>query len=67
MPVIGGLTSWIGPVIGAILLGALQQITTVTISSALSLMLVGVLLVTFVALAPRGIIGVVKSLRGPAA
>jgi branched-chain amino acid transport system permease protein len=67
MPVIGGLTSWIGPVIGAILLGALQQITTVTISSALSLMLVGVLLVTFVALAPRGIIGVVKSLRRPAA
>jgi branched-chain amino acid transport system permease protein len=67
MPVIGGLTSWIGPVIGAILLGALQQITTVTISSALSLMLVGVLLVIFVAVAPRGIIGVVKSLRGPTA
>ena len=64
MPVIGGMTSWIGPVIGAVLLGTLQQITTVTISSSLSLMLVGVLLVTFVALAPRGIIGVVKSLRG---
>jgi branched-chain amino acid transport system permease protein len=64
MPLIGGLTTWIGPVIGAVLLGTLQQVTTVTISSALSLMLVGVLLVTFVALAPRGIIGVVKSLRG---
>jgi branched-chain amino acid transport system permease protein len=64
MPVIGGMTSWIGPVIGAVLLGTLQQVTTVTISSALSLMLVGVLLVIFVALAPRGIIGVVKSLRG---
>jgi branched-chain amino acid transport system permease protein len=64
MPVIGGMTSWIGPVIGAVLLGTLQQVTTVTISSSLSLMLVGVLLVTFVALAPRGIIGVVKSLRG---
>lgn len=63
MPVVGGITSWIGPVIGAVLLGALQQIATVTISSALSLMLVGVLLVTFVALAPRGIIGVLKSLR----
>ncbi len=63
MPVIGGLSSWIGPVIGAVLLGTLQQVTTVTISSALSLMLVGVLLVTFVAVAPRGIIGVVKSLR----
>jgi branched-chain amino acid transport system permease protein len=63
MPVIGGLSSWIGPVIGAALLGTLQQVTTVTISSALSLMLVGVLLVTFVTVAPRGIIGVVKSLR----
>jgi branched-chain amino acid transport system permease protein len=64
MPVIGGMTSWIAPVIGAVLLGTLQQVTTVTISSALSLMLVGVLLVIFVALAPRGIIGVVKTLRG---
>jgi branched-chain amino acid transport system permease protein len=63
MPVIGGMTTWIGPVIGAILLGGLQQIATVTISSVLSLMLVGVLLVVFVAFAPRGIVGVVKSLR----
>jgi branched-chain amino acid transport system permease protein len=67
MPVIGGLTSWIGPVIGAVLIGTLEQVTTVTISSALSLMLVGVLLVAFVALAPRGIVGVVKSLRGRSA
>lgn len=63
MPVIGGLSTWVGPVIGAFLLGSLQQVTTVTISSALSLMLVGVLLVIFVGLAPRGIIGLVKSLR----
>ena len=63
MPVIGGMTTWIGPVIGAVLLGTLQQVTTVTISSVLSLMLVGVLLVVFVALAPRGIVGVVKTLR----
>lgn len=64
MPVIGGMTTWIGPVIGAVLLGTLQQVTTVTISSVLSLMLVGVLLVVFVALAPRGIVGVYKDLRG---
>jgi branched-chain amino acid transport system permease protein len=63
MPVIGGMTTWIGPVIGAVLLGTLQQVATVTISSVLSLMLVGVLLVIFVALAPRGILGVVKDLR----
>jgi branched-chain amino acid transport system permease protein len=63
MPVIGGMTTWIGPVIGAVLLGTLQQVTTVTISSVLSLMIVGVLLVVFVALAPGGIIGLARSLR----
>jgi branched-chain amino acid transport system permease protein len=63
MPVIGGMTTWIGPVVGAVLLGTLQQVTTVTISSVLSLMLVGVLLVFFVALAPGGIVGLVETLR----
>ena len=48
MPVIGGMTSWIGPVIGAILLGTIQQLATVTISSALNLLIVGVLLILFV-------------------
>ena len=42
---------------GAVLLGTLQQVATVTISSALSLLLVGVLLVAFVIAAPRGIVG----------
>ena len=45
MPLIGGTSSWLGPVIGAVLLGTLQQVATVTISSALSLLIVGVLLV----------------------
>jgi branched-chain amino acid transport system permease protein len=57
MPLVGGTSSWIGPVIGAILLGTLQQVATVTISSALSLLVVGILLVGFVVAAPRGIIG----------
>ena len=57
MPLIGGTSSWAGPVIGAILLGTLQQLATVTISSALSLLIVGVLLVVFVVAAPKGIIG----------
>ncbi len=57
MPLIGGTSSWIGPVVGAVLLGTLQQAATVTISSALSLLIVGVLLVVFVVAAPRGIIG----------
>jgi branched-chain amino acid transport system permease protein len=57
MPLIGGTSTWIGPVIGAVLLGTLQQVATVTISSALSLLLVGLLLVAFVIAAPRGIVG----------
>ncbi|MBO0709684.1 MAG: branched-chain amino acid ABC transporter permease [Acetobacteraceae bacterium] len=57
MPLIGGTSSWLGPVIGAVLLGTLQQVATVTISSALNLLIVGVMLVGFVVLAPRGIIG----------
>ena len=60
MPMIGGTTSWIGPLIGAILLGTLQQIATVTISSVVNLLLVGVLLVAFVIIAPNGIVGLVQ-------
>ena len=57
MPLIGGTSSWLGPILGAILLGTLQQVATVTISSAWSLLLVGVMLVVFVVVAPKGIIG----------
>jgi branched-chain amino acid transport system permease protein len=65
MPMIGGTTSWIGPLIGAILLGSLQQIATVTISSAVNLLIVGLLLVAFVIIAPNGIVGLVQGwLRG---
>jgi branched-chain amino acid transport system permease protein len=60
MPMIGGTTTWIGPLIGAILLGSLQQIATVTISSAVNLLLVGVLLVAFVIIAPNGLVGLVQ-------
>jgi len=57
MPMIGGTTSWVGPLVGALLLGTLQQITTVTISSAVNLLIVGMLLVGFVIIAPNGLIG----------
>jgi branched-chain amino acid transport system permease protein len=60
MPMIGGTTSWVGPLIGAILLGSLQQIATVTISSAVNLLIVGLLLVAFVIVAPNGIVGLVQ-------
>jgi branched-chain amino acid transport system permease protein len=64
MPMIGGTTSWIGPVIGAVLLGTAQQIAIVTISSEMNLFIVGVVLVLFVVLAPEGILGLVRRVRG---
>jgi branched-chain amino acid transport system permease protein len=45
-----------------------QQVTTVTISSELNLLIVGVVLVAFVILAPEGIVGLARRLvkREPA-
>jgi branched-chain amino acid transport system permease protein len=60
MPLIGGTASWAGPVVGAVLLASLQQVATVTISSAANLMIVGVVLVVFVCAAPHGIIGLFR-------
>jgi branched-chain amino acid transport system permease protein len=57
MPMIGGTTSWVGPLIGAVLVGQLQQELTVRISSAVNLLIVGLLLVGFVIIAPNGLIG----------
>ena len=65
MPIIGGMSHWIGPVIGAVLLGTVQQLVTVTISSELNVLVVGVLLVLFVVGAPDGILGLVRKLRRP--
>jgi branched-chain amino acid transport system permease protein len=64
MPMIGGTTSWLGPVIGAVLLNSAQQYASVTISSEWNLFIVGVVLVAFVVLAPEGILGLVRRLRG---
>lgn len=63
MPLIGGMSHWIGPVIGAVLLAVIQQVATVTISSELNLMIVGVLLITFITLAPNGIVGLFERYR----
>ena len=60
MPIIGGTSHWIGPVIGALLLGTIQQVVTVTVSNELNVLVVGVLLVLFVVLAPDGILGLIK-------
>ncbi len=58
--IIGGMSHWLGPIIGALLLGTLQQVITVTISGEMNVLIVGVLLVLFVVLAPEGILGLLK-------
>jgi branched-chain amino acid transport system permease protein len=64
MPLIGGMMSWVGPLIGAILLGSVQQLVQVMFSlGAWNLLIVGVLLVAFVTLAPNGIMGWVEVWR----
>ena len=57
VPMIGGTASWIGPVIGGLLLGIIQETVTVNISSELNMLIVGVVLVGFISLAPQGIVG----------
>jgi branched-chain amino acid transport system permease protein len=60
MALIGGTAHWIGPVLGAILLGVTQQLLAVTISSEVNVLVLGVMLVLFVVVAPEGIIGLFK-------
>lgn len=57
MPLIGGTRSWLGPVIGAVLLAGIQQAATFLISSEYNILAVGVVLIAFVALAPDGLLG----------
>ncbi|MBR0773447.1 branched-chain amino acid ABC transporter permease [Bradyrhizobium diazoefficiens] len=64
MSLIGGTAHWSGPIIGAILLGTTQQLLTVTISSEVNVLVLGLMLVLFVVGAPQGIIGLVGRLRG---
>ncbi len=60
MSLIGGTAHWAGPVVGAILLGTTQQLLTVTISSEVNVLVLGVMLVLFVVAAPEGIIGLIR-------
>ena len=62
MSLIGGTAHWAGPVVGAILLGTTQQLLTVTISSEVNVLVLGVMLVLFVVAAPEGIIGLIRRL-----
>jgi branched-chain amino acid transport system permease protein len=48
--------------VGALLLGSLEQFITVTVTSEVNLLIVGVLLVGFVVIAPSGLIGLSQRL-----
>jgi len=63
MPMIGGTAHWSGPVIGALLVGSMQEVVKVTVSSELNVLIVGVMLVVFISLAPQGIVGLVRKYR----
>ena len=67
MALIGGTGHWIGPVLGAILLATTQQLLTVTISSEINVLVLGLMLVLFVVGAPDGLIGLYRRIfkRGP--
>jgi branched-chain amino acid transport system permease protein len=60
MPMIGGTTTWIGPLLGAVVLGTAQEVARVTISSEMNLLILGVLLIFFVIAAPQGFVGLAR-------
>lgn len=64
MPLVGGMTSWVGPIIGAVLLGTIQQAATVSNvfgdHPEINLLIVGLLLIVFVIAAPNGVVGLIK-------
>jgi branched-chain amino acid transport system permease protein len=64
MSLIGGTAHWIGPVLGAILLGVTQQLLAVTISSEVNVLVLGIMLVLFVVGAPQGLIGLFRGRHG---
>jgi branched-chain amino acid transport system permease protein len=67
MPLIGGTTTWVGPVIGTALLGGVQQWASVSKVfenyPQVNVLLVGVILVLFVVAAPNGIVGLFQAWR----
>jgi len=61
---LGGIGNFLGPLIGGGILGTIMQTVTVTISSELNMLVVGILLVVLITSAPTGIMGIVKRMQG---
>jgi len=64
MPLIGGIGTLSGPVVGAVLLSAIQQVASVSISSDINVLIVGVLIIIFIVAAPDGLLGIFRRLIG---
>ncbi|MGO6890168.1 MULTISPECIES: branched-chain amino acid ABC transporter permease [Rhizobium] len=62
MAVVGGMSRWWGPVLGAILIASSQQLAA-SASPELHLLVVGLLMVIFVIMAPEGLVGLAKLAR----
>jgi len=54
MPLLGGTSTWVGPVIGAMALAVVQQLLTVFASAQISLLILGLILVASVVFLPGG-------------
>jgi branched-chain amino acid transport system permease protein len=54
MPLLGGTATWVGPVVGAVLLSVLQQVLTMFASAEINLVVLGLVLVLSVILLPQG-------------
>ncbi len=67
-PIVGGIGTVFGPLVGAVALHGLGEITKLAAGSipGIDLMVFGSLLVVAVAFAPDGILGLLRRFRGPA-
>lgn len=63
MPLLGGTGSWLGPVMGAIILATAQQLVSVTISAEYTLLVLGLILIFSVVLLPNGLLGLADRIR----
>ena len=63
MPMVGGTSRWTGPIIGALLLGTMQQAITVTVSSEANVLFAGIFLVLAVVVAPKGLLGLIDAAK----
>ena len=65
MPLLGGTATWVGPVVGALLLSIIQQVLGIFASPQVNLLVYGLVLVVSVILLPGGVVEFVRRRRRP--